>query len=417
MKRPIATIASIVTLVSIVACDPAASSSPMSSAAADTSPLATQATASPSLPVPTTGVSVPPPSPEPPGTLWTATNPMLVARQEHTATLLPDGRVLVIGGRDGRNYLDAVEVFDPTSETWTSAEPLAVPRAGHTAVLLADGRLLVAGGLSRAAGAGDITRRAEVFDPTTGAWSGAGTTIGDVYGTVSGVALPDGSAVFHGTITSGMYDITSFLERFDPDNATWTRIARLPEDRIRPGMALLPDGRILIAGGSSDHTELPNPLNDAWILDPASGMIRDLPDMPEGVGFGEPAVTLVDGRVLVPGPERSNIFDPTTGTWTRTARSAHWRNGQVGAVLADSRLVLAGSSSCHDGDRTSEIYDVASNTWSDAGSIYPFMDLSMTTLRDGRVLLAGGGLPCDDGGDDGFFGPFADAFILDLAAP
>jgi hypothetical protein len=407
MNRCIAIAASIVTLVSVIACDRGPSASPTASTA-PTSPGSTQPSPSPTAPMATVAVTA---SPEPPATSWVPTNPMRVARHEHTATRLQDGRVLVAGGRAGRSSLDAVEIFDPTTETWVDAAALSIARADHTAILLADDRVLVAGGQSVDGG---VISRAEIFNPATGEWSQAGTSIGRIYGSSSGVALPDGSAIFHATITTGPYDVTSILERFDPDDGTWTRIARLPADRIRPSMAAMADGRILIAGGSSDHTETPSPMADAWVLNPATDTLHAVSDMP-GPGFGEPALLLADGRLFVSGGVRSSVFDPGSESWTRASRSAHHRDGQVAALLADGRVVLAGSSSCHNGADLTEIYDPTANSWSDAGSIHPYSDLAMTTLADGRVLLAGGGLPCDDD-NDGNFGPFADAFILDPAA-
>jgi hypothetical protein len=411
MNRFVTLGATIVTVFAVIACD----ASPTASTPAVSAPGSTRPAPSPSQPGPTVAVTATPmPSSVRPATSWIATTPMKVAREEHTATRLLDGRVLVVGGEAEGSYLDSVEIFDPTTESWTDAAPLSIGRSDHTALLLADGRVLVAGGQSPAAGTGEVTRRAEIFDPATGAWSRAGTSIGSIYGAGSGVALPDGSAVFHATIESGPYDVTSILQRFDPDDGTWTRVARLAADRIRPSMAVMADGRILIAGGSSDRTELPSPMADAWIFDPATDTLRALADMPEP-GFGEPAALLPDGRVFVTGIERSNVFDPASASWTRTSQAAHYRDGQVAALLPDGRIVLGGDSSCHADDRTSEIYDPSSDTWIDVGEIYPNLGLTMTTLTDGRVLLAGGGLPCDDN-QDGNFGPFATAFLLEPAA-
>ena len=70
---------------------------------------------------------------------------MLTARAQHTATLLRDGRVLVLGGSNGTT-LSAAEIYDPTTDTWTKARPLATPRREHAAALLPDGRVLVTGG-------------------------------------------------------------------------------------------------------------------------------------------------------------------------------------------------------------------------------------------------------------------------------
>src|SRR5438045_2484039 len=72
--------------------------------------------------------------------------PMAVARKGHTATVLSDGRVLIVGGRDTNGVIAAGEIFDPVTKAFSLVGVMNVPRTGHTATLLADGRVLIAGG-------------------------------------------------------------------------------------------------------------------------------------------------------------------------------------------------------------------------------------------------------------------------------
>ena len=82
--------------------------------------------------------------------IWTATGSMATARQQHTATLLPNGQVLVTGGLGASfGYLTSVELYDPATEMWTATHPFAPGRIYHTATLLRNGRVLVSGGLSQ----------------------------------------------------------------------------------------------------------------------------------------------------------------------------------------------------------------------------------------------------------------------------
>src|SRR5439155_22135798 len=90
--------------------------------------------------------------------------PLVVARHGHAATVVPGGRVFVVGGVNTNGVVGSVEIYGPVTRAFTSAGVLVVPRAGHTATLLANGRVLIAGG-QNAAG---VENSAEVFDPATG---------------------------------------------------------------------------------------------------------------------------------------------------------------------------------------------------------------------------------------------------------
>jgi len=110
-------------------------------------------------------------------TPWIATGSLNVPRSLHTATLLPDGRVLVAGGRGaGPGALDSAELYDPVSGKWSVTGSLVKPRVMHTATLLTNGKVLVVGGDTSAAppdfGRGNT---AELYDPATGTWTLTGS--------------------------------------------------------------------------------------------------------------------------------------------------------------------------------------------------------------------------------------------------
>ena len=91
---------------------------------------------------------------------WTYTGNLNSSRESHTATLLPNGKVLVAGGGDIR-----AELYNPVTGVWTYTGSLGTARASHTATLLANGKVLVAGGAS----GNDISlASAELYDPATG---------------------------------------------------------------------------------------------------------------------------------------------------------------------------------------------------------------------------------------------------------
>jgi len=94
-----------------------------------------------------------------------------VARYDHTATLLPNGKVLVVGGIGSSGSLNSAELYDPSLNTWTLTGNLATARDHHTATLLSNGKVLVTGGQNGTV----FNAGAEIFDPNTNTWSSAGS--------------------------------------------------------------------------------------------------------------------------------------------------------------------------------------------------------------------------------------------------
>ena len=94
---------------------------------------------------------------------FVGTSPMKKARDAHSATLLPNGKVLVAGGSD-----TTTELFDPATETWTVTGALRAYRSGHRATLLPNGKVLVAGGEQANS---SILSSAELYDSNSGTWA------------------------------------------------------------------------------------------------------------------------------------------------------------------------------------------------------------------------------------------------------
>ncbi|MGA2871053.1 MAG: kelch repeat-containing protein, partial [Verrucomicrobiota bacterium] len=102
-----------------------------------------------------------------------STGPLSTAREQHTATLLPNGQVLVAGGADSSgNPSSVAELYNPANGTWTTTNSLNTAREWHTATLLLNGEVLVAGGQGTAPGA---LASAELYNPTTGTWTPTGS--------------------------------------------------------------------------------------------------------------------------------------------------------------------------------------------------------------------------------------------------
>jgi hypothetical protein len=164
---------------------------------------------------------------------------MATARSGARATLLRDGRVLVVGGSPSSS---SAELYDPSMGTFSSTGSMSFDRSDHQAVLLQDGRVLVVGGAGITA--------AEIYDPTTGTFSTTGNLAADRF-SFGATLLPNGKVLLAGGLSGGTEVNTT--EIFDP--ATGLFEAGPPMRQVREvgvGMQiLLGDGTVLISGGTA----------------------------------------------------------------------------------------------------------------------------------------------------------------------
>lgn len=179
---------------------------------------------------------------------WQRAGTMAYTRPDNpTATLLQDGRVLVVGGRYLQNSPDAglerSEIYDPKTNSWcaTQADNHIGARSGQSATLLANGRVLVAGGVWAS-----CTRQADLYDPATNMWIGV-PNMTDARCNNPAVTLPSGNVMVIGGVAQGV--ATGGVEVFDPAGNTWSSAPGLPTARIGIAAAVLADGSVLAAGG------------------------------------------------------------------------------------------------------------------------------------------------------------------------
>ena len=188
---------------------------------------------------------------------------MSVPRDSHTATLLDDGRVVLIGGYpgEGLGVLDSIEVIDPVSMTTAVQMPLGQARGGHAAAAMVNGDVLVVGGWI---GSRSYTASAELLEPATGRVR----AVADApYGAdaLDAVLLRDGRVlVTGGQVVTRTADGRT-AATFDPETETWTRVGDLSTPRFKHFSVLLSDGRVLVMGGTSDDETL---LRSTEIFDP-----------------------------------------------------------------------------------------------------------------------------------------------------
>ena len=309
--------------------------------------------------------------------------PLTQGRWGHTATLLEDGRVLIVGGQSTPSQkLASAEIFDPATETWSAAASMAERRSsGHRSVLLEDGRVLALGE--------NDDGTAEIYDPATDQWSAAGTMI-QAREWASATLLPDGRVLVAGGLDAtkaGREELLS-AEIFDPSTGEWTETSDMAEVHAGHSAALLPDGTVLIVGRYMG--ELFDPSAETWSAGGKPTRERS---------FGTTADILPDGRVLVTGgryqqggwsgaivPVRTaESYNPESNTWAEAASMSEPRENHTSVTLSDGRVMVIG-------DKATEIFDPATGEWTEAGNLSTSHGTlsTATLLQDGRVLLVGG---------------------------
>ena len=361
----------------------------------------TAATASPSAPAPTQAPTNTPevvtPSPQAP-----LTGAIGEGRQIHTSTALADGRVLVAGGYGlGDVMLDSATLYDPGTGRFSPMGPLTTARGTFTTTLLADGRVLVAGGGPTAwAHADPFLASAELFDPSTGTFTSTGamaTPLEDHTATL----LPNGKVLIAGGNSSNGVAVAS-AELYDPATGTFSPTGSMATARGYHTATLLRDGRVLIVGGAPGAWTSSDPMIvSAEMYDPKTGKFSATGQLSDARGW-HAATLLADGRVLITGGQSTageqlasaELFDPRTGTFTPTGPMVVARQYHTATLLTDGRVLVAGGGVDYTNLNflaSAETFDPTTGVFTATGSMADARTYhGASLLPDGRVLVTGG---------------------------
>jgi hypothetical protein len=321
---------------------------------------------------------------------------MQIARASHSSTLLPDGKVLIAGGFGGSgteyNPYRSTEIYDPRTGSFQPAGNMTIGRSGHTATLLKNGKLVIVGGWT---GRYDLRRAAELYDPATGLFTPTGDMVIERAGNTA-TLLSDGRVLVAGGEDRSENALAS-AELYDPSTGRFTRTGDMTEPRGQATATALRNGKVLIVGGGSGHYPSQNVYRSAELYDPKTGKFTSTGQMTVG-RHKHAAVLLPSGKVLVVGGSdnrdwhgeysSAEVYDPATGTFSATGEmnAARFKLPHAVALLANGTVLVAG------GGSFAEVYDETKGSFSKAegslGSARFFA--SATLLPDGKTLITGG---------------------------
>ena len=321
------------------------------------------------------------------------------------ALKLPDGTVLFVGGReDGAEQATGVAYgLDTTDLSWRQFAAPPTARAFHRIVLMSDGRVMVAGGIDRndegpplLPQLRDPINTVDIFDPSANTWEQA-APMNMASQELWLFLLNDGRVLAIAGESEDSGDSPVHAQTYDPDSDTWTVVDSYDPNYLPTGAAQLSDGRVLVTGQ----------LNESAAS--TRGMTSD------GELF---YAKLWDGREFRGDQLReafpdAKIYDPATDTWTATLGSlggrtsassplscfshdcGSWTSTSL-TLLRDGRLLMAGGGNIFSEDdywpySTTMIYDPDSNSWSPGPNLTERRSHhSATLMPDGWVVILGG---------------------------
>lgn len=314
---------------------------------------------------------------------WTYTGGnMSCSYVNHTATLLPNGQVLVAGGSG--NSPKVAQLYDPTTDTWTPTGSLINAHIfDPTATLLPNGRVLLVGGGAQP----------ELYDPNTGTWiptAAMNISRNDHTATL----LPNGQVLVAGGLVSGGAPSNS-VEVYDPNANTWTSVGNMLGSRANHTATLIPNGPLVFLGGFQGTldvatSELYDYINMQSFSGGQESHLLSTPNM-----SNHTATPLPNGIVAVGGTENPSLALFFNGAeWGITSSCPHDHSNHTATLLPNGQILIVGGGASGSETATVDIYDQsAPGNWN-PGSVNPLnvprTNHAAVLLSDGRCLVVGG---------------------------
>lgn len=309
---------------------------------------------------------------------WNSTGLLSQARGQHTASLLPNGKIMVAGGTDGTVTLASAELLDPSTSTWVSAGTMTYSRSNHTATMMPNGNILVAGGYTQGVTTGSISGT-DIYFPSENTWVRT-TPMNMARQSHSAVMIPRGP--YGGQIlVIGGYSNDRYLntmERYDPVSSSWTTLSTtLITKRSLHSTLMLHNGNILICGGVNGTEGTLNSCETVIIGEDGTFTVQAAPALNQK-RHSHTATLLRDGRVVITGGNNGageirwqNIIDGGARSAPTSERSTIDANGNVTSWTMGSNNLYA---------------DFATGQ----ELIFGRQNHTATLLPNGKVLVLGG---------------------------
>lgn len=306
------------------------------------------------------------------------------ARARHSATVNARGEVLVAGGFDARGgALASVERWDPAARAWRMAQPMHTARYGHSATLLDDGRILVAGGTGAD---GMPLQSVEIWDPASGAWTPGASLPEALSG--QGAVLVDSGILLAGGQSAGKVEMGAWAWLWDKSSGEWRPAGRggagaNADMEYQPAFSKNRDGSVHIFARRT-------------ILRWRSGAVPRASAAPLWYGHTPVMAVLADGRIMTignmllePGRQRylAHIWNPKNDTWSAAGQLAYTSGMTTKALqLPSGRVMHVGVTA--ENHLVCELWQPADDSWTPCGDVRLFQhvpSIALALLDDGRA--------------------------------
>ncbi|MCK5583892.1 MAG: fibronectin type III domain-containing protein, partial [Elusimicrobiales bacterium] len=336
-------------------------------------------------------------------------------------TLLPDSSILTCGGSDGTQPLSSCELLNPISQEWDFVYPMNYTRSNHTATLLANGTVLIVGGKLNSSTAAINT--AEIYYPDTYKFVET-SPMASPRANHTATLLPDGNILVTAGGTMSGYSNTS--EIYITTEAAWQTVSdNLTTGRSQHTATLLKNGNVMIIGGiksgALNSTEIYNPITRTWNAGPALNMKR----------YDHTANLLKNGRVLVSGGSNgleilktAEIYNGVSWTYTLDFPTAGAgedmnlrRENHTSTLLPNGKLLIAGGEEPSSAHGYLEGYNGDFNTWKEQGEMEPRVHHTTVLMSNGYLINIGGfdGANYLDSTEKNYFGSIPDSLGRETA--